>query len=312
MSISVSIDPRSIAAMRRMQDALALYAAESSRAPSKFLADATSKLLLGEDVDGGGRNEGLFGRLAALSPAAGQATDEAKARGYRMGRRESTSLSIARARVNELLGRGESGAFRVMSGKSRSALTLGTVNTRGKRKGEVNFRARRDRLATVNDAVGVTRAQARASGGALLNRQAAIVAIALRRREAARRADAVQFLPSRYRTTIAKLRGVAYRGGQAVGLRGGSADSYRFNLRETALVANAKGRALGALEVAVSGRDASATIIGRLGLHTAAQQSALSGAMNMVADYALRRALSRVKDDAAKFHRWMQIDASAA
>lgn len=300
-----------------MQDALALYAAESSRAPAKFLADATSKLLLGEDIDGGvakggSHNDGLFERLAAIAPSRNQATAEAKARGYSMGRRESTSLSIARARVNELLGRGESGAFRVMSGKSRSAITLGTLNTRGKRKGEVNFRARRDRLATVNDAVGVTRAQARASGGALLNRQAAIVAIALRRREAARLASAVQFMGKRYRTAIAKLRGVAYRGGQAVGLRGGSADSYRFHLHETALVSNAKGRALGALEVAVSGRDASATIIGRLGLHTAAQQSALSGAMNMVADYALRRALSRVKDDAAKFHRWMHIDASAA
>ena len=298
--------------MRRMQDALALHAAESSRAPSKFLADATSKLLLGEDVDGGGRNEGLFGRLAALSPAAGQATDEAKARGYRMGRRESTSLSIARARVNELLGRGESGAFKVVSGKSRSALSLGTVNTRGKRKGEVSFRARRDRIASPKDAVGVTRAQARASGGALLNRQAAIVAIALRRREAARTSVAAQFLPSRYRRTLTQLKGIAYRGGNAVGMRGGSADQSRYHLHQTALVQNAKGRALGALEVMVSGREARATIIGRLGLYTAAQQSALAGAMNMVADYALRRALSRVKDDAAKFHRWMQIDASAA
>lgn len=310
MSTSIQIDPRSIAAMRRMHGALALYAAESSRSPAKFLADATSKLLLGEDVDGGGRNEGLFRRISDLAPRQGQATEEARARNWRMGRQNSTSLSLARQRVNEMLGRGESGAFKVVSGKSRSALTLGTVNTRGARKGQVNFRARRDRLASPNDAVGVTRAQARASGGALLNRQAVIVAIALRRREAARRADAVQFLPSRYRQSIARLRGVAYKSGQAVGLRGGSADSYRYHLRETALVQNAKGRALGALSVEVSGADASATIIGRLGLHTAAQHAALADSMNVVSDYALRRAFARVKDDAAKFHRWMQLDAA--
>ena len=307
---TVQIDPRSIAAMKRMQGALAMYSANSSRSPAKFIADASSKLMLGEDIDGGGHNDGLFHRIAALAPRSGQATEEAKARGFRMGRSTSTSLSIARAKVNELLGRGESGAFKVVSGKSRSALTLGSIYTRGRRKGELNFRARGDRLKTQEMAVGVSRASAKASGGALLNRQAAITAFALRRREAARMADAAQFLPSRYRRTIAQLKGVAYRGGQAVGLPGGSADSSRFHLHETALVQNAKGRVLGAMTIVVSSGDASATIIGRLGLHTSAEQSALADSMNMVGDYALRRVLSRIKDDAAQFHRWMQLDAA--
>ena len=64
------------------------------------------------------------------------------------------------------------------------------------------------------------------------------------------------------------------------------------------------------MTIVVSSGDASATIIGRLGLHTAAEQSALADSMNMVGDYALRRGLSRIKDDAAQFHRWMQLDAA--
>ena len=303
MSISVSIDPRSLAAMQRMQDALAIYGAETSRAPAKFLADATSKLLLGETVDGGGRNDGLFDLMRATAPAQGFAAREAEARKYRMGRRDSTSLSIARARVNEMLGRGESGVFKTTGDKSRSALTLGTLYQRGKRKGQINFRARRDRLASPNDAVGVTRAAAKASGGSLLNRQSAIVAIALRRREAARTSVAAQFLPSRYRRTLTQLKGIAYRGGNAVGMRGGSADQSRYHLHKTALVQNAKGRTLGALEVMVSGREARATIIGRLGLYTSAQQTALAGAMNMVADYAVRRVLQNAKASAANIAR---------
>jgi len=53
----------------------------------------------------------------------------------------------------------------------------------------------------------------------------------------------------------------------------------------------------------VSGREARATIIGRLGLYTATQQSALAGAMNMVADYAVRRVLQNAKASAANIAR---------
>lgn len=287
--------------MERMQSAIAAYKSISSRAPAKFVGAMASKLMLGEDLDGGGRNEGLFGRMAALAPARGAATAEAKARGYRMGRPNSTSISIARARVNEMLGRGESGAFAMTGDKSRSEFRLGSVGTRGKRKGQVNFRSRRDRLKSGVDAVGVTRAAAKAAGGSLLNRQAAITAIAIRRREAARMADAVQFLPARYRKTLTRLNGIVYRGGNAVGLRGGSADSSRYHLHETALVQNAKGKVMGAMEVAVSGGDASIVIRGLRGIHTQAQRAAIADSMNMVADYAVRRVLVAKNEGTAAF-----------
>ena len=306
MSISISIDPRSLAAMQRMQEALAIYGAETSRAPAKFLADATSKLLLGETVDGGGRNDGLFDLMRATAPAQGFAAREAEARKYRMGRRDSTSLSIARARVDEMLGRGESGVFKTTGDKSRSALTLGSLYTRGKRKGEVNFRARTGRLKTQTAAVGVGRALAKSSGGMLLNRQAAITAIAINRREASRLSTAVQFLPSRYRRTLAQLKGVVYRGGQAVGMRGGSADMARYHFHERALVANKKGRELGSMAVTARGKDAHIEIIGKLGLHSAAQQAALAGAFNMVAGYAHRRILHHLKGDVEQFRRYIQ------
>lgn len=308
MSLAVTIDPRSLASMKRMQNALAVYGAESSRVPAKFIADATSKLLLGEDADGGGRNEGLYSRLAALAPAKGAAKGEAEARGYRMGRKDSTSLSLARSRVNEMLGKGESGAFKIVSDKSRSALTLGTVIKSGKKRQELRTFVRfGSRSKAAQSAVGLTRNQVKNSGGVLLNRQAAIVAMALIRREAARRADAVQFLPSRYRRTLTKLRGVAYRGGNAVGMRGGSADQSRFHLHETALVSNAKGTVMGALELLVSGSSASATIIGRRGLHTAAERAALAESMDMVANYAVRRVLQNTKASAENLHRAAQL-----
>lgn len=114
-------------------------------------------------------------------------------------------------------------------------------------------------------------------------------------------ADAVQFLPSRYRTTIKRLRGITYRGGQAVGFPGGSADSARYHLRETALVQNAKGTVMGALELAVSGGDASAVISGLRGIHTAAERAAVADSMHMVANYAVRRVLERAKEGTAAF-----------
>ena len=307
MSVSVQIDPRSLAAMRRMQDALAVYGAETSRAPAKFLADATSKLLLGETLDGGGRNAGLFDLMRATAPAEGFAMREAEARGYRMGRKDSTSISRARARVNEMLGKGESGAFKMVTAKRRSEWTLGTVfQSGGKRLAKrtfVNFAGRKGRLKNVTAAVGLTRGQVRNSGGSLMNRQAAITAMALGYRAAARFSIAAQFLPSRYRKSITRLKGIAYRGGNAVGIAGGSTDAYKYHLHETALVQNAKGRVLGALEMMVSGSQAHATIVGRLGLHTAAQQAALAGATNMVADYAVRRVLENSKASADSIRR---------
>lgn len=141
----------------------------------------------------------------------------------------------------------------------------------------------------------------------LLNRQAAITAIAIRRREAARLSTAAQFLPSRYRKSLVRLKGIAYRGGNAVGMPGGSADQSRYHLHETNLIQNAKGRVLGALELMVSGKEASATIIGRLGLHTAAQQAALAESMHMVADYAVRRVLQNVRANAANIARARQL-----
>ena len=306
MSVSVQIDPRSLAAMGRMQEAVAAYSALSSRAPGKFVSDIAGKLLLGEDVDGGGRNDGLYGLLEKSAPARGSIRAEAEARKYRMGRPNSTSLSIARARVNEMLGKGESGVFKMTGDKSRSALTLGSLYTRGKRKGEVNFRARTGRLKTQTAAVGVGRALAKSSGGMLLNRQAAITAIAINRREASRLSTAVQFLPSRYRRTLTQLKGVVYRGGQAVGMRGGSADMARYHFHERALVANKKGRELGSMAVTARGKDANIEIIGKLGLHSAAQQAALAGAFNMVAGYAHRRILHHLKGDVEQFRRYIQ------
>jgi len=300
-AVTFSLDPQSLAAMARMQAAIGAYKTISSRAPAKFVGAMASKLMLGEDLDGGGRNEGLYGRMAALAPARGQATREAEARKFRMGRPNSTSLSIARARVNEMLGRGESGAFKEVSNKFGSSLKLGTMYTKGRRAGSINFRGRRDRLKNASDAVGVRRAAAQAAGGVLLNRQAAITAIAIRRREAARMADAVQFLPSRYRKTFTRLKGIVYRSGQAVGLPGGSADSSRYHLHETALVQNAKGKVMGAMEVAISGGDASIIIRGLRGIHTSAQQAAIRDSMNMVADYAVRRVIETGKEGTAAF-----------
>lgn len=312
MSVAVQIDPRSLAAMGRMQEAVAAYSSLSSRAPGKFVSDIAGKLLLGEDVDGGGRNDGLFHLLAKTAPAPGSIRAQAEARKYRMGytrksgKPESTSISSARARIDEMLGKGESGVFKMTGDKSRSALTLGSVYTRGKRKGEVNFRARTGRLKTQTAAVGVGRALAKSSGGMLLNRQAAITAIAINRREASRLSTAVQFLPSRYRRTLTQLKGVVYRGGQAVGMRGGSADMARYHFHERALVTNKKGRELGSMAVTAQGKDAHIEIIGKLGLHSAAQQAALASAFSMVAGYAHRRILHHLKGDVEQFRRYIQ------
>lgn len=315
MSLTITLSPRSQAALERCQEALELYGRYTKRTPAKFLSAAVSKLLLGEDDESGAHTAGLFDRLRATAPAAGSITEAARARRWRMGRRSSTSLSMARDRANELLGEGESAAFKVLGSKHGSKLVLGTMYKQTKARvasgRTVRFSNRRGSLKNPVDAVGVSRRAARASGGALLNRQALIVSIALRRREAARYSVAAQFLPSRYRTTIRRLAGITYRGNQAVGLAGGSADSSRYHVRDTQLIANAKGRTLGSLEYAVQPGSATATVIGELGVYTAAQDAAIADSLNVVADHALRRVLARLGDNAADFHRFMQLNQPA-
>lgn len=312
MMLGIQLDPRSQAALKRCQQALGVYSQLSDRVPAKFAGAAVSKLLLGEDDDGGSHTAGLFERLRATAPAPGsiRAAAEDRLRGGKggIGRPDSTSLSLARARANGMLDLGESAAFKEVSAKNRgTTLTMGALYTRGKRKGEINYRARRSRLKTVVDAIGVSRSSARASGGALLNRQALIAALTISYRERARLATAVQFLPASYRTTIKRLAGVAYRSGQAVGLPGGSADSSRFHMHERALVQNRKGTRLGSLDVDVTAGDAIARLIGEYGLHTGAQQSALADALNVVSDHAIRRSLERVRENSATFHSLMQM-----
>lgn len=291
-AIAIQIDRTQVA---RLGEALALYGAYSRRNPGKFIADATSKLLLGEDVDGGGRNDGLFDRMRETAPRAGSIYAAAQARKWRMGRPNSTSLSMARDRVNEMLGRGESGAFKQSGGKFGSSWKLGSMYARGKRAGQVNVRSFGRRTKNPSAAVGVTRAAAQQAGASLLNRQSAIVAIAIQRREASRLASAVQFLPSRYRSTIKRIKGLTYNSGNAVGVSSANYGAHRIH--ETQLVTNAKGRALGALEIDVGANSASAAIIGRYGLHTAAQTAAINSSVRMVADYAIRRVAARIKQD---------------
>lgn len=329
MSVAVQIDPRSLAAMGRMQEAVAAYSSLSSRAPGKFVSDIAGKLLLGEDVDGGGRNDGLFHLLAKTAPAPGSIRAQAEARKYRMGytrksgKPESTSISSARARVDEMLGRGESGAFVRSGGKFGSSLQLATIYQRGRRRGLINTISAGRR---VGDPVFATSTELRKLGSLrltkylsgpimpdgsrksvkMMNRQAAITAIAIDRREASRLSTAVQFLPSRYRKTLVRLKGVVYRSGQAVGMRGGSADMWKSHFTERSLVTNKKGRELGEMMVTAQGKDAHIEIIGKLGLHSAAQQAALTGAFNMVAGYARRRILHHLKGDVEQFRRYIQ------
>ncbi len=293
MSLNVQIDKRGL---DNLGKALAGYASISRRTPGKFVADMTSKLLLGEDVDGVGRNDGLFDRMRATAPARGSIYAAAQARKWRMGKPASTSISMARDRVNELLGRGESGAFKMSGGKFGSSWKLGSMYARGKRAGQVNVRSFGRRTKNPSAAVGVTRAAAQQAGASLLNRQSAIVAIAIQRREASRLASAVQFLPSRYRSTIKRIKGLVYRSGNAVGVS--SADYGSHRIHETALVSNAKGRVLGTLEIDVGEKAASATIGGRYGIHTAAQVAAFNESVQMVTNYAVRRVALHLKTNA--------------
>ena len=306
MQASVQISRRSQAALIRCQQALGLYARSTSRTPTRFIAAATSKLLLGEDDEGGNHTPGLYERIADTAPAVGTMAAAAEARGYRMGLPDSTSLSLARSRVNELLGRGESGAFTLQGGKFGHSWKLGSIYSRGAKKGQVNVRGSRSKTAIA--AVGVGRAAARAAGASLLNRQALIVAIAIRRREAARLATAVQFLPATYRSTIKRVAGLTYRSGNAVGYS--SADYSAHRIHERKLVQNGRGTVLGSLDLSVIDGAAFATVIGELGLHTAGQRAALADSLDVVADHALLRVLERVKVNSDDFHAALQLTLS--
>jgi hypothetical protein len=87
-----------------------------------------------------------------------------------------------------------------------------------------------------------------------------------------------------------------YRSGNAVGVS--SADYGSHRIHERTLITNKKNRELGALEIQADDTGVHCVIIGRLGLHTAAQVAAVNDSVSMVRDYCLRRLADRAKTNA--------------
>ena len=273
--LDIAIDTSRLAALNQT---LSDYAAVSRKSPGDVVRAKARQLLLGI----GPKNEhtpGLYERIAATAPSQGQVTSERSADSWRIGTPRSTSLLWAKERAGNLLGSATSAAYFVRTGVggALTGVAGGQYYTRGRKKGTLtwgsgrNFRRLKTGVAadtnTMRSSIGreLLSEDARAHGGALLNRQALTVALAVARREHSRLATAAQFLPARFASMFADK-----------------------GDRTRATVANAKGDALATADFAATTDGAYFQLIGNLGLHTPAQISALNDMLDaLTADTAI-------------------------
>jgi hypothetical protein len=261
------------AALARLNSAIGAHLQYSRQAPAEAVAKKAQQILLGVGIKGD-RKPGLFDRFADTAPRKGSITAGRQADSWQVGRKNSRSLTWARAKAQEILAGRRSAPVRMVEGEAGGvkyigSIQAGAVMTRGKHKGLLRFGSRSKTLRT---AYRTSRAAARAAGGVLLNEQALTAALTVQRRERSRLATAAQVLPRRYRTVLQRLAGRKYRSGQLVGVS--STDAAMMQEHKRITIENKKGRTLGSLEVG-GFVGASIRIRGELGLHTREQVQGL-------------------------------------
>ena len=235
-----------------LQQTIADYAAITKKAPEKIIVEKGKQLLFGSH-NKYANFEGLFGEFSAVKPHSGEILASAKSV-LSAGGGIKTSAKSRKLAV-DILGGNSAGVF--VGGKFGSAASrprLVRRITKGKKAGQHTTNARlKHSAAMLGNQQAMKTLADKSAGEFVLNKQNLAVAVEIAKREHARGYSASAFLPNRYKKTIEKLAGKAYKRGQLKGVNSVDAVVMHKHIKE--LVPNRNG-AISNIEGDVSPRGA--------------------------------------------------------
>lgn len=224
--------------LRDLQQALTDYAAITKKAPGKIIVEKGKQLLFGSH-NKYANFKGLYDEFSAVKPRSGEILAGAKSVLSAGGGIKTSAKS--RKLAGDILGGNSAGVF--VGGKFGNAASrprLVRQITKGKKAGQHTTNARLKRSAAMLGNQQAMKALADKSAGEfVLNKQNLAVAVEIAKREHARGYSASAFLPNRYKKTIEKLAGKAYKRGQLKGVNSVDACVMHKHIKE--LVPNRNG-----------------------------------------------------------------------
>jgi hypothetical protein len=213
--ISVSVDT---SPLDRLNLALVEIEKLGKRKPSELVRRAIGDILFGASAanaekTGGTAYSGLFAELRQIAPPKGEITTDRASDSWKVSS-NSEDTKWAAAQADSILGSSKSGVFKVnygSDGQMRKPQRVYHVYTKKSRVSELRAIGGKSRMKKSETYVAARAAMFnsgirdhfKSQGYSQLNRQALIVVLTLARREASRKATAVQFLSREYKRLMA-------------------------------------------------------------------------------------------------------------